>query len=287
VLLTRLADIENAGNAPDAIRKYAVALVTAETLYRNHPLSAKDRGIVTALLNKLAYKEGSLGNTASALQHFQRAVEIDEAGLTRDPNDQGSRSGLVVSLKNMGDQYYYVLNNMPEALRCYRRAAELLELQVQGDPGNVVWRTNLSEILTDIASALVATNRVQEAKPYDARGLALAKQVADRPGATEEQIYNYAWLAVTVDPAEMRNPSSALPYAIKAVELSKSQEPLCLHVLSQAYSELGDYQRAVEVEEKALALFPPVEAGRPAPRNRGVVESSLEEYRKELAKRGK
>jgi tetratricopeptide (TPR) repeat protein len=132
----------------------------------------------------------------------------------------------------------------------------------------------------------VATDHVQEARSYDQRGLELAKGVADRPGATGEQMYNYAWLAVTVDPADLRNPAGALPYAIKAVELSKSQEPLCLHVLSQAYSELGDYRRAVEVEEKALELFAPVEAGKPAPRNRGIVERSLGEYRKELAKRG-
>jgi tetratricopeptide (TPR) repeat protein len=286
VLLTKLADLERAGNAPDAVQKYASALETAEALYKNDPHSAKDRGIVTALLNKLAYTEGSLGNRAGSLQHFQRAVEIDEAALAGDPNDEGARSGVIVTLKNLGDLYYYTLSMMPEALRCYRRAAELLEIQVKADPGNVAWRGNLSEILTDIASGLVATNHVQEAKPYDVRGLALAKEVADRPGATGEQMYNYAWLAVTVDPADLRNPAGALPYAIKAVELSNSKDPLCLHVLSQAYSELGDYRRAVEVEEKALTLFAPVEGGKPAPRNRGVVESSLEEYRKELAKRG-
>jgi non-specific serine/threonine protein kinase/serine/threonine-protein kinase len=286
VLLTKLADLERAGNAPDAVQKYASALETAEALYKSDPNSAKDRGIVTALLNKLAYTEGSLGNRSGSLQHFQRAVEIDEAALAGDPNDEGARSGVIVTLKNLGDLYYYEMSMMPEALRCYRRAAELLELQVKADPGNVAWRANLSEILTDIASGLVATNHLQEARSYDQRGLELAKQVADRPGATGEQMYNYAWLAVTVDPADLRNPAGALPYAIKAVELSKSQDPLCLHVLSQAYSELGDYRRAVEAEEKALALFPPVEAGKPAPRNRGVVERSLEEYRKELAKRG-
>jgi tetratricopeptide (TPR) repeat protein len=286
VLLAKLADLERAGNAPDAVQKYASAVETAEALYKSNPNSVKDRGIVTALLNKLAYTEGALGNRTGSLEHFQRAVEIDEAALAGDPNDEAARSGVIVTLKNLGDLYYYTLSVMPEALRCYRRAAELLEFQVKADPGNVAWQANLSEILTDIASGLVATDHVQEARSYDQRGLALAKGVADRPGATGEQMYNYAWLAVTVDPADLRNPAGALPYATKAVDLSYGKDPLCLHVLSQAYSELGDYRRAVEVEQKALALFAPVEAGKPAPRNRGVVESSLEEYRKELAKRG-
>jgi tetratricopeptide (TPR) repeat protein len=285
VLMAKLADLERAGNAPDAVEKYASAVETAEALYQTNPHSAKDRGIVTALLNKLAYTEGALGNHSGSLEHFQKAVDIDEAALAGDPNDEGARSGVIVTLKNLGDLYYYTLSMMPEALRCYRRAAELLELQVKADPGNVAWRANLSEILTDIASGLVATNHVQEARSYDRRGLELAKEVADRPGATGEQMYNYAWLAVTVDPEDLRNPSGALPYALKAVELSKSRDPLCLHVLSQAYSELGDYRRAVEVEEEALALFAPVEAGKPVPRNQGIVERSLKEYRKELQKR--
>jgi len=44
--------------------------VTADSLYKSNPNSAKDRGIVTALLNKLAYTEGALGNRAGSLQHF-------------------------------------------------------------------------------------------------------------------------------------------------------------------------------------------------------------------------
>src|SRR5947209_6551983 len=68
------------------------------------------------------------------------------------------------------------------------------------------------------------------------RGLELARELADRPGATMEHVYNYAWLAVTVDPQDLRDPRSALPYAQQAVAMSHSENSMALHVLAQAYA---------------------------------------------------
>ncbi len=51
--------------------------------------------------------------------------------------------------KNMGDLYLYVVQDGGEALRCYQKAADLMELESQRDPRNVVWRQHLSEVLTD------------------------------------------------------------------------------------------------------------------------------------------
>jgi hypothetical protein len=110
-------------------------------------------------------------------------------------------------------------------------------------------------------------------------GLALAKELADRPEATRHQIYNYAWLAVSVDPESLRDPAAALPYAKKAVEMSQSEDPMYLHVLSQAYAGTGDVWRAIESEEKALALLPPTPPGKPVAHNRAVVERALARYK--------
>jgi tetratricopeptide (TPR) repeat protein len=242
--------------------------------------------MVTAILNRLAYSKASMGDLQGALADFQRSVEIDNAALSADPNNDKARSDVAVTLKNLGDLNYYQLNNMQEALKSYRRAGEMLELQVRDEPGNILWQQNLSEVLTDVASCLIALGQPQEARGEAQRGLQLAKAVADRPGSTGEQSYNYAWLAVTVDPEDLRDPASALPYAKKAVELSHSQDPLCLHVLAEAYDGTKDYRDAVATEEKALALFAPAEPGKPQPRNRGIIERALERYRQELAKAG-
>ena len=284
IVLMKLADMARASDVADSLAKYTSSLATADAILQADPNSTRARNLVTALLNKLAYSKASMGDLKGALLDFQRAVDIDFAALNQDPNNDKARSDVVVTLKNMGDLYYYQMSNNPEALRSYRKAAELLEMQAGANPGNLLLTQNLSEILTDIASILIETGQPQEAKVQAQRGLQLAKRVADQPGATGDQMYNYAWLAVTVDPEELRDPAGALPYAAKAVEMGKGQDPLCLHVLALAYAGTHDYRRAVETEEKALALFAPVEAGKPAPRNRGIVERALDGFRKQLGK---
>ena len=284
--LMKLADIERASDIADTVVKYTSSLATADSILQADPNSTRARNLVTALLNKLAFSKAALGDLKGALADFQRAADIDSAVLNADPNNDKARADLVVTSKNLGDLYYYQISDMQQALRSYRRAADLLETETRTEPGNIVWQQNLSEILTDIASILIDDGHTQEARADAQRGLQLAKAVADRPGATGDQIYNYAWLAVTVDPADLRDSAAALPYALKAVKQGKGNDPLCLHVLALAYAGTHDYRRAVDTEEKALALFAPLEPGKPAPRNRGIVERALDGFRKQLAKAG-
>jgi tetratricopeptide (TPR) repeat protein len=188
-----------------------------------------------------------------------------------------------VAQKNLGDLYYYNLNRFPDALRAYRRAAELLDLQVRADPANLVWKQNLSETLTYVASALMELGQPTEARREAERGLALAKEIAGRPGATHDQIYNYAWLAVTIEPLSLRDGAAALPYARRAVAMSQEKNPYDLHVLAKAHAAVGDFASAERAEAKALALFPRLQPGQPVPGAQQSVENDLAAYRKALS----
>ena len=286
VVLMKLADLERHSDMGDAVTKYASSLAVADSILAADPGSTRARNMVTTLLNRLAFARESMGDIKGALANFQRAIDYDTAALAGDPNNDKARSDVIVTYKNLGDLYQYGLYDTPEALRYYRQAGEMLEIQVRADPANLVRQQKLSEVLADEATLLINSNKPQEARAAAQRSLQMAKAAADHAGATGDQIYNYAWLAVTMDPEDLRDPAGALPYAAKAVEISKNQDPMCLHVLAQAQAGTGDYRRAVESEQKALALFAPVEPGKPAPRNRGIVERALDRYRKELAKSG-
>ena len=169
----------------------------------------------------------------------------------------------MVGYKNLGDLYYEQLNNMPEALKCFRRAAELLNTLIEADPKNVVNRERLADTMSYIASSELFTGKPVEARRDAKRSLEIAKEVADLPNANPDQIYTYAWLAVTTDPADLRDPKGALPYAKRAVELRGSHNSLSLHVLAQAYAGVGEYAQAEETELKALAEYAPVKPGDP------------------------
>lgn len=283
VVMVKVGDITGRnGEGLAAQATYQSALNVVEDWLRRDPNNTKTQDVATAILNRLAASESATGDVQKALAHFRKSTAIVDAELAVDPNNEKARGAVIVAQKNMGDLYQYVVQDGAEALRCYQKAAALLETECRTDPRNMVWSQRLAEVLTDVASCLIATGKPQEALQPAKRGLAIAKELADRPGATMDQVYNYAWLAVSVDPESLQNPVGALPYALKAVEMSHNENPECLHVLAQVFAATGNYKDAVTSEEKALALYPPVPAGRPMPHNRGVSERALARYRAQI-----
>jgi tetratricopeptide (TPR) repeat protein len=133
-----------------------------------------------------------------------------------------------------------------------------------------------------VASTLLATGHLAEARQQAVRGLAMARDLADQPAATHNLIYNYAWLAVTIEPTDLQNPRDALPYAIKAAQMSPGLEELS--VLGQAYAGIGDYAHAIEAVENGLKRFPPIETGKPVSMQQTSLLADLKQYRERLDK---
>ena len=283
ILMIKIADHQARSRDIRALGQYKQALQIAEDLARADPHNQNASDLISVLLNRLADMEQDFGDTKAAIESYRRATEIDEAALKADPNNEKARNNTMVTQVNLGMFYFNRMKEMPQALKCFRRAAELLEMECQADPDNISAHQRLSETLTWISSTLFAMGQKEEARRQTQRGLALAKQLADRPDATRDQEYNYAWLAVTVDPADLRNPASALPYALKAARGGTDESSL--HVLAQAYAGIGDYAHALESEEKALALFPPTSAGSPKSAQQKIFEGSLKEIRDHLKNR--
>lgn len=287
VAMLRFADMESdAGHLTAAFNKYRVAFQTVESMTAKLPNNTRILDMGSVVLNKIATVHSALRENEPASQAYHRAIEFDQQILRADPNNNKARAGIVACEKNLGDLNFYNLNDFHEALRAYRHAAELLDLSVREDSGNIIARQNLSEIVTCVASCLLRTGQPGQAREEAKRGLAMAKEVADSLGATHEQIYNYAYLGITIEPDDLQNPDAVLPYALKAVELTHSTNVHSLHVLAQTYVGKEDYQRALETEAKALALFPPVEPGKPIPNVQQTVMNLLEQVRAEIKRRG-
>ena len=238
-----------AGDRQGGLGKYQEALRTAEELSRADPNNQHARELVSGFLNLVAYDQQSLGDFPAALDSYLQASAIDERQLRDDPNNSKARDNSIVTLRNLGSLYLYQLNKNDEAARSYRRAAELLEAVCQADPHNLFARKDLSETLTFVASTLLATGHAAEARQPAVRGLAMAKELADQPGATHDVVYNYAWLAVTIEP-----------------------------------TGIGDYAHAIEAVEKGIKLFPAIEPGKTLPMQQRGFLDDLRQYRERLAK---
>jgi tetratricopeptide (TPR) repeat protein len=283
VIIAKLAMAQDAaGDRVGALAKYQDALRTAEALSRADPKNQQARDLVSAFLNQIAFDRQSLGDLPAALESYQKVSAMNEEELRADPDNSKARDNAIVTLRNLGGLYLYQLNKNNEAVQCYRRAAELLEAACQADPHNLAARKDLSETLTYVASALLVTGHPVEARQEAARGLAMAKELADRPGATHNLIYSYAWLAVTIEPTDLQDPRDALPYAVKAAQMSPGSDEFS--VLGQAYAGMGDYSQAVEAVEKGLKLFPAVEPGKPVSMQQATLLADLKQYRERLDK---
>jgi TPR repeat protein len=67
---------------------------------------------------------------------------------------------------------------------------------------------------------------------------------------------NYAWILVSSDNPKMRDPKKALELALKAVALGEGKNGGHLDTLACAYFELGQVDKALEIETKAAELSP-------------------------------
>jgi tetratricopeptide (TPR) repeat protein len=67
---------------------------------------------------------------------------------------------------------------------------------------------------------------------------------------------NLAWLYATCEDQKYRDPKAALEHATVAVNLSQWKQGDFVDTLAESYFVSGNYQKAVEVQKRALALEP-------------------------------
>jgi tetratricopeptide (TPR) repeat protein len=63
-----------------------------------------------------------------------------------------------------------------------------------------------------------------------------------------------AWVLATSRDDRLRNGEEALPLARHAAQLTSEQEPAILGTLSAVYAEMGQFDRAIELGQRAAEL---------------------------------
>ena len=122
-----------------------------------------------------------------------------------------------------------------------------------------------------LQDALDAYNESLKFKPNEAATFCKIGEVAKQQGqvkvAIEQQrkalaiksdfvpsLNNLAWILATSKDSQIRNPSEAVPLAQKACEATSSKDFNCLDTLAAAYAGAGQFDKAVETAQKAVAL---------------------------------
>ena len=96
-------------------------------------------------------------------------------------------------------------------------------------------------------------DRLYEKKDYASSIIYYEKAIELNP-KNPEVYNNYSWLLSTCPDGKFRNGDKAVNLALKANEL-KGGEVIFLDTLAAAYAEKGNFEKAVQIEKKAISLL--------------------------------
>lgn len=191
----------------------------------------------------------------AALRDFNRVIELNP--------------GLAVAYQNRAE-LLAAIGRLDDAVRDYNQALEGLPNVGALYRG----RGNAYERLGDDAKALADFNHAIQIEPnnadaYNQRGSLAAEQGNFDQALTDfrlaishddkwaEAHRNLAWLLATCPNPNIRNPQEAIAAAEHAASLAPTHDYLMLDTLAAAYASAGDFDKAADFQQQALAAAPP------------------------------
>ncbi|MFH1749088.1 MAG: serine/threonine-protein kinase [Planctomycetota bacterium] len=171
---------------------------------------------------------------------LSQALEIERRVLGEDhPDTMTAMNNLALTLERQ--------RKLDQAVNLYTRAWEL-DCRVLGaiHPRTQIPFNNLLRVLRTLGDREALRNCL--AKRLEQRRLA-----AEQPGAGALVVNSYAWMLLSCEMPELRDPQRALTAALQAMELNDGQNANILDTLALAYQMSGDIDSAIETQRAALA----------------------------------
>jgi tetratricopeptide (TPR) repeat protein len=245
----QLGDLVRARSSYERSQGFAEAWVERE------PKSAP----ALAALGRALLRSGDLqvrgGEAALGRERIDRALGVFDRLVEADPRVPSHRRDLAAANTIYGDLLVSAGQTAP-AVSHYQRADSLLAQLVAEDAHNRQYQRDLHIALGRLADAYAALGAHGPARSATRRALQVLAPLVDLQEPSVFDLQQYVWLLVTSPYPELRNPSRALPYAKKSVELTRASDPAALDALARAYFVTGNREMAVKTEQRALALLP-------------------------------
>jgi len=225
----------------ERIRRHILG-ISRHVLGEEHPQTLN-------FMNNLGNVLRAQGEYVEAETFHRRTLEIRRRRLGDE------HPSTLLSMHNLG-LVLWKQGQIAEAATIYRKTFALRRRVLTNEhPATLKTLNNLVRVLRD-------QGRVEETRPYVIEQITQRKNATERLEADANAFNAYAWLLLTCEPADLRNPDSALPMAKKAVEVSNRQVLNYLDTLALAYQMTGDIAQAIETQRETVALLPPGESYR-------------------------
>jgi serine/threonine protein kinase/tetratricopeptide (TPR) repeat protein len=277
---------EDSGALTEALGWFGKAFKTYEGLSDSEPVNSRYRKNLTSILDRMALVRGDAGDKVGAIRDMRKSLELYEALSTADPQNMNLREGLWLRYTHLGESLSEI-GDATGAVQNFRRALVLIQDLAQRNPDNFQLQAKLSDSLLDLGFFLVRKGDVGEGSPMILRGLHISKSLADRPEATAGDLSRYAEALLSCKPGGPCDSTGALPYAKRAVDVTKGSNPAYLDSLARTYFKTGDSAKAVEAEQKVFLLLPPSDTEKVASAKRKEYEANLARFQRALRKQGR
>ena len=207
-----------------------------------------------------------------AAESFERAVRLD-------PRDTQTRFNLALALVKLQDpngalrQLYAALEHDPDLPIALTMASELLSKQGRIDEAVELLRGAVKrKPQAAPLHGILAASLEQIGEPAEA--LAHYREAERLQRGNLRALMRIAWIMSTDPNAELRNGKLAVRYARRA-DKKQPNDVAVLDVLAAAHAEAGDFEQAVRIGERAIAVAQQKGQSRDA----AVVEARLSLYR--------
>jgi tetratricopeptide (TPR) repeat protein len=202
--------------------------------------------------NNLGAALARQGKIDEAIEDFSKAIELD-------PVLTGAEGNLGHALLSK--------DNVDEAIPHLKKALELgpETAELHNDLGaGLAEKGQIDEAIPQFEQALKISPNMVQAHSYlgmalvmkgeDAEGLAQWRQALKKDPDNIQVLNDAAWLLATSSDAALRNGNEATSLAEHAVELTSARKPALLGTLAAAYAEGGEFDKAIELEQRATDL---------------------------------
>ncbi|MCH9002105.1 MAG: tetratricopeptide repeat protein [Planctomycetes bacterium] len=174
------------------------------------------------------------------------------------------RNALEIKKRVMGDEHPSTLKTMnnlgsillgqnknAEAEAVFRETLEIKRHMLGADhPSTLV-------TLRGLADSLHKQGKLDEWRIHKRERLVHLKHRAEMRDGGPAAMNEYAWVLLTYEPLDMRDPKTALVVAKRAVNLSQASNPMFLDTLARAYHMTDHLDDAIETQRRALAQLEP------------------------------
>ena len=242
-------------------RSYVAHAILANTYADAGQWAAAEKLYTQALSFKEAYTDGQFGfaNTlaaqgkfAEAAPHFRRAIQLNP-GLADAHNNFGFALLRQNNPTEAAAEFTAAIRINPNAARNHVGLAIAQQMLGRTDEA-VATYARVVGLAPNTAAAFLGFGNFLVGQGYSAQALPCYQQALKLEPNSVEALSRLAWTYATHQDAAVRHGAEALRLATQACALTQEKDAVSLNALAAAYAENGQFPKAIEAAQKALAL---------------------------------